>query len=86
MDQDASAPGLESHDMSDFGDSHRLRSASQRNQAHQLQDHRLSTSSRLEDEDNRSRPQSPSNANGGPLSQTEQTLSGKPHLDCYTRK
>ncbi len=84
MDQDALAPGFELHDMSDFGDFHRLRSASQIYQAHHLQDRSRSTSSRMEEDDNRSRPQSPFNANEGPLLQTEQAPSGKLPLDSHT--
>ena len=77
MNQDALTPGFESHDMSDFMNFRLLRSASQTNSAHQLMDPDLSNPSLSEDDNDRSRPQSPLSTYGRPLLQSEQIAYGQ---------
>ena len=67
MNYDTSAPEIELHDASGFGNINHLQSAYQTAAAQRSLDHNLRTSTPLEDENDRSRPPSP-------LSTNEQTL------------
>ena len=86
MDHDASAPGIELHSVSDFSSPYHLRSTSQTSLAYQLRDRSAISSSPMEDEHDRSRPQSPLSTNENPLLQTEPFPPNQPPIDAYTNE
>lgn len=86
MDQDLSTPGIELHRVSDFGSPYHLRSTSSASLAYQSRDRGAISSSPIEDEYDRSRPQSPLSTNENPLLHSEPFPPNQPPIDAYTNQ
>ena len=84
MNQDASAPGIELHTVSDFGSPHHIRKSSQTSLAYHSRSRSAVSSNPTGDEYDRSRPQSPLSTNENPLLQTEPFSSNQPPVHAYT--
>ena len=84
MDHDASVPAIELHSVGDPSSLYHLRSTSRTSLTYQSRDRSAISSSPIEDEHDRSRPQSPLSTNENPLLQAEPFPSNQRPIDAYT--
>ena len=84
MENTASPPEIQLHDLGGLGNPSHHRSSSQATAAHQFPDHKIMSSSVMVDEDNHSRPQSPLSINELPLLQHKQFPFPRPHNHSRT--